>query len=80
MLSKMSINALTMPTKAAKHGYVHSRVGGHALAQLKLRLRPSAANLFRIADEMFKVLTAAFGNANQKQKDRAAYRALNQGS
>ena len=32
------------------------------------------------ADEMFKVLTAAFGNANQKQEDHAAYQLLNQGT
>ena len=80
MLSKMSINASTMPTKAAKRGYVQSRAGGHALAQLKPRLRPSAANPFRTSDEMFEVLTAAFGNANQKQEDQAAYKVLNQGS
>ena len=73
MLSKMSINALTMPTKAAKRGYVQSRTGGHALAQLKPRLRPNSTNPFVTADEMFEVLTAAFGNANQKQEDRAAY-------
>ena len=42
MLSKMSINALTMPTKAAKRGYVQSCAGSHALAQLKPRLRPNA--------------------------------------
>ena len=80
MLSKMSINASTMPLEEAKRGYVQSRVGGYALAQLKPRLRPNAANPFRTADEMFEVLTAAFGNANQKQEDRAAYKALNQDS
>ena len=46
MLGKMTINALTMPTKAAKHDYVQSQTGGHALAQLKPRLRLSAANFF----------------------------------
>ena len=80
MLSKMLINASTMPTEAAKRGYVQSRTGGHALAQLKPRLRPTSTNPFVTADEMFKVLTAAFGNANQKQEDRAAYRSLNQGT
>ena len=80
MLSKMSINASTMPSEKAKHNYVQSCVGGHALAQLKLRLRPSAANLFWTSDEMFEILTAAFGNANQKQEDCAAYRLLNQGT
>ena len=80
MLSKMSINTLTMPTKAAKRGYVQSQTGGHALAQLKPRLRPNSTNPFLLADEMFEVLTAAFGNANQKQKDRVAYRSLNQGT
>ena len=64
MLSKMSINASTMPTKAAKHGYVRSQTSGHALAQLKPRLRPNSTNSFMTADKMFEVLTAAFGNAN----------------
>ena len=50
------------------------------MAQLKPRLRPNSTNPFVSADEMFEVLTAAFGNANQKQKDRAAYRSLNQGT
>ena len=80
MLSKMSINASAMPTEASKCGYVQSQTGGHALAQLKPRLRPNATNLFQTADEMFEVLTAAFGNANQKQEDRAAYQLLNQGT
>ena len=80
MLSKMLINTSTMPNKAAKRGYVQSRVGGHALAQLKPRLKPSAINPFQTSDEMFEVLTAAFGNANQKQEDRVAYRLLNQGT
>ena len=80
MLSKMSINALTMPLEEAKRGYVQSCVGGHALAQLKPRLRPNSTNPFVSADEMFKVLMAAFGNANQKQEDRAAYQLLNQGT
>ena len=73
MLSKMSINASTMPTKAAKRGYVQSHVGSHALAQLKPRLRPNSTNPFVSSEEMFEVLTATFGNANQKQEDRAAY-------
>ena len=80
MLSKMLINALTMPTKAAKHGYVQSRVGGHALAQLKPKLKPNSTNPFVSSNKMFEVLTAAFGNANQKQEDRAAYQLLNQGA
>ena len=80
MLSKMLINASTMPSEEAKRSYVQSRVGGHALAQSKPRLRPRAANSFWTSDEMFEVLTAAFGNANQKQEDRAAYRSLNQGT
>ena len=80
MLSKMLINASTMPTKAAKRGYVQSCVGGYALAKLKPRLRPNATNPFVSADKMFEVLTAAFGNANQKQEDRVAYRSLNQGT
>ena len=69
-----------MPTEAAKRGYVQSRVGGHALAQLKPRLRPNATNPFVSSDKMFEVLMAAFGNANQKQEDCAAYRSLNQGT
>ena len=69
-----------MPTEAAKRGYVQSRVGGHALTQLKPKLRPNSTNPFVSADEMFEVLTAAFGNTNQKQEDRAAYRSLNQGT
>ena len=80
LYSAVTINALTMPTEASKRGYVQSQTGGHALAQLKPRLRPSAANPFKTADEMFEVLTAAFGNANQKQEDRAAYQSLNQGT
>ena len=64
MLSKMSINASAMLTEASKRGYVQSQTGSHALTQLKPRLRPNATNPFRTADEMFEVLTAAFGNAN----------------
>ena len=80
IISRMSINASAMPSEEAKQGYIQSRVGGHALAQLKPRLRPNATNPFRTSDEMFEVLTAAFDNANQKQKDRATYQSLSQGA
>ena len=55
MLSKMSINALAMSLEDAKRGYVQCRVDGHALAQLKPRLRPSTANSFQTSDKMLEV-------------------------
>ena len=73
MLSKLSINEASMPSEMAKRIYVQSLTADNALAQLKPRLRPDATRPFATVDEMFEVLTAAFGNANQKQEYRAKY-------
>ena len=80
MLTKMSINESTMPTEESKRGYLQNRTADNALAQLKPRLRPNATRPFATASEMFDVLTAAFGNANQKQEYRAKYWSLRQGT
>ena len=80
MLSLMSMIESLMPTESSKQGYLQSRTADNALAQLKPRLRSNATRLFATASEMFEVLTAAFGNANQKQEDRAAYQTLIQGT
>ena len=66
MLSKMSINALTMLTKAAKRSYVQNQTRSHALAQLKPKLMSNSTNFFVLADKMFEVLMAAFRNANHR--------------
>ena len=80
MTSKMSINKLTMPTEAFKQDYILSRVADKAFAQLKLRLHADATRPFTTVDKMFEVLTATFGNANEKQKNRAKYKSLRQGN
>ena len=58
-----------MSTKTSKQGYILSCVANKALAQLKPRLRADAMRSFTPADEMFDVLTTAFGYANEKQKN-----------
>ena len=77
MLNKMSANELTMPTKALKLAYFQSLTANNAFVQLKPRLH-SATKLFTTASKMFKVLMAAFGNANKKQEARAKYCSLRQ--
>ena len=73
MLSKMSINKLIMLTKSSKQSYILSRVADKTFAQLKFCLHADATKFFGKIDEMFEVLTAAFGNANKKQKSKAKY-------
>ena len=73
MLNKLSANGTTMPTESLKLGYIQSLTADNAFAQLVPRLRTNATKPFSTASKMFKVLTAAFGNANQKQKAQANY-------
>ena len=73
MLSKISINKSSTPIEAAKKVYLQSFTTDNALAQLKLRLKPNATRPFATTNEIFEVLTATFGNANEKQKNKAKY-------
>ena len=77
MLNKISANKLTMPIEALKLVYIQSFTANNAFVQLKLRLC-SATKPFKMASKIFKVLTAVFGNANQKQETWAQYCDLRQ--
>ena len=72
MLNKMSANKSTMPIETLKLAYIQSFTADNAFAQLKPKLH-SATKLFRMANKIFEVLMAAFGNINKKQKARARY-------
>lgn len=76
----MRANEVYMPTESLKISYVQSLVADNALAQLSARLQEDAMRPFATAKIMFDVLTAGFGNPNRKQKARAAYRSLRQGT
>lgn len=80
MLSKISINKSEMLTKKLKWSYLVSCTTGNALVQLKSKLCSDATRLFTTVDEIFEVLTAAYGNTNQKQKNKAKYQNLRQGT
>ena len=80
MLNKMAANKLTMPMEVIKLVYVQSFTADNAFAQIRPRLGPNAARPFRTASEIFKMLTAAFGNANQKQEAWTQYCSLRQGT
>ena len=69
-----------MLTKALKKFYLQSRVADNALAQLSTCLEKEATQPFASAKEMFKVLTAAFGDTNRKRNARTEHRSLWQGT
>ena len=57
MQSKLEANQDHFPTQALQIGYIQSRVVGTAALHINPRLRPTAANKFKTADEIFEVLT-----------------------
>ena len=78
MKNKLQANEAHIPTGFLKKSYMQSRVADNALAQLSTYLEEEATRLFATAKEMFNVLTASFGDTNQKCNVCIEYRSLQQ--
>jgi len=78
MQSKLEANQDHFPTQALQIGYIQSRVAGTAALHINPRLRPSAANKFKSAEEIFEVLDKVFSDPDRKYTARQAYRKLYQ--
>ena len=65
-----------MPTESLKILYIQSLLADNALGQVSARLGKDSTRPFTSAKEILKVLTAGFGNANEVEEARAAYRSL----
>jgi hypothetical protein len=78
MQSKLEANHDHFPTQALQIGYIQSRVAGIAALHINPRLRPTATNKFKTADEIFEVLEKVFGDPDRRYTARQAYRKLYQ--
>ena len=66
MQSKLEANQDHFPTQALQIGYIQSRIAGTAALHINPRLRPTAINKFKTADEIFEVLDKVFSDPNRK--------------
>lgn len=66
MKNKMTVNKKIMLIKTLKKLYVQSWVSNNAPAQLKPCFWEDTIKPFATSNKMFKTLTSAFGNFNQK--------------
>jgi hypothetical protein len=78
MQSKLEANHDHFPTQALQIGYIQSRVAGIAALHINPRLRPTATNKFKTADEIFEVLEKVFRDPDRRYIVRQAYRKLYQ--
>ena len=80
MRNKLRANESYMPTESLKISYIQSLLADNALGQVSARLGKDSTRPFTSAKEILEVLTAGFGNANEVEEARAAYRSLRQGT
>ena len=78
MQSKLEANQDHFPTQALQIGYIQSRVAGTAALHINPRLRPTAVNKFKTANEIFEVLDKVFSDPDRRYTARQAYRKLYQ--
>jgi len=76
MQSKLEANQDHFPTQALQIGYIQSRVAGTAALHINPRLRPTAVNKFKTANEIFEVLDKVFSDPDRRYTARQAYRKL----
>src|SRR5271154_1582565 len=78
MRNKLLANGDHYPTDPLKIAYTESRVGGEAAKHIAPRMRVTAINRFRTAEEMFDCLTQVYGDPDRRHTAQRLYSKLYQ--
>jgi hypothetical protein len=79
MRNKLLANSDHYPTDPLQIAYTESRVKGKAAKYITPRLRATALNRFRTAEEIFDYLTQVYGDPDRRHTAQRAYLKLYQG-
>jgi hypothetical protein len=79
MRNKLLANGDYYPTDSLQIAYTESRIGGEAAKYIAPRLRATALNRFRTAEEIFDYLTQVYRDPNRRHTTQRAYLKLYQG-
>jgi hypothetical protein len=79
MRNKLLANGDHYPTDSLQIAYTESRIGGEAARHIAPRLRATALNRFRTAEEILDYLTQVYGDPDRRHTAQRAYLKLYQG-